>query len=284
MRGPCGAPLPVTLTDGGAMIPKRAKADYKVQSVDNALCVLEQFLDNPGEMSLTQLCRRLKFQKNKVFRLLATLEARNYLEQDLKTGDYRLGLKNLHISQNLISSMGIVRHARPVLQTVLQKCNETSYVSVMRNSQIIYLEAVESTLPVRVISRTGARIPFHCTGAGKILAAAMSDEKLRECLNGEPLLKRTPNTICNPQELRKHLREIAWRGYALDDEELETGVKCIAAQIKDYSKKVVGAVSISGPSMRMGKERINDELIPLLKEAAKEISSRLGYTSLRSKQ
>lgn len=265
------------------MIGKKVKSDYRVQSVDNALCVLEQFLDNPGELSLTQLCRRLKFQKNKVFRLLATLEARNYLEQDNKTGDYRLGLKNLHMSQNLISGMGIVRHARPVLQTVLQKCNETSYVSVMRNSRIIYLEAVESTLPVRVVSRTGSRIPFHCTGAGKVLAAAMSEERLRECLNGEPLLKYTPNTICDTLALRKQIREIVWRGYAFDDEELETGVKCIAAQIKDYSKKVVGAVSISGPSMRMGKERMNDELLPLVKEAAKEISLRLGYTSSRSK-
>lgn len=256
---------------------KKEKTEYKILVVDQALNVLEQFLESHAELGLSDLSTRLNLQKNKVFRILATLENRGYIERNAKHETYRLGLKNLRLCQNFMNSMGLIRHARPVLETILEKCKETSYVSVMNDFDIIYLSAVESELPVRVVPRVGSRLPFYCTEAGKVLAANMSLEAFRENIKTKTLKQFTSNTICDPDELFEQLRNTARIGYAVDNEELEVGVRCIGAPIRDYKKNIIGAVSVSGPSMRFSQERMEHEIIPLVKEAADEISMKLGF-------
>lgn len=256
---------------------KKEKSAYIIQTVDSALDVLEQFHDSEEELGLTELCRRLKLHKNKVYRLLATLESRNYIEQNKATTTYRLGMKNLHLGQAFINQMGMLRQARSVLESLTKKCEETSYLAVQKNFRIICLDAIESNLPVRVVPRVGSTLPFYCTAAGKVLVAGMSDKNLREYFKSAGIRKYTSNTISHPDELTSQLRRIVELGYALDDEEMDVGVKCVGAPIRDYTKHVVGAVSISVPSMRFTAERMNDELIPLIKEAAGEISVKLGY-------
>lgn len=256
---------------------KKEKSDYIIQSVDHALNVLEQFHDNVDELGITELSRRLKLHKNKVFRLLATLESRNYVEQNTSTECYRLGLKNLQLGQTFIKQMGLIRQARPVLEYLVRKCNETSYVAILKDYQIVYLDAVESYLPVRVVPRVGAKLPFYCTAAGKVLAAGMNEENLWEYIHAGELKRYTPNTISDPDALTNQLRGIAELGFAVDDEELDAGVKCVGAPIRDYTRQVIGAVSVSGPSMRFSGDRVNHELIPLVRKAAEEISIKLGY-------
>lgn len=257
---------------------KKEKSDYIVQTVLHALDILEQFHDNVDELGVTDLSKRLRLHKNNVFRLLATLESRNYIEQNKLTENYRLGLKNLELGQTVIKQMGILRRSRPVLESLAQECNETCYVAVLRDAHVIYLDAVESSYPVRVASRVGTRLPVHCTAAGKVMLANATDTRWQGSQPYGELRRYTPTTITDRFELKKQLEKVAAQGYALEDEELDQEVRGIAAPIRDYTGSVVGALSISGPAMRLGEPRLHDELAPMIERAAEDISLRLGFS------
>lgn len=256
---------------------KKEKSEYIIQAVDHALDLLEQFHDDVDELGVTELSKRLKLHKNNVFRLLATLESRAYIEQNKVTENYRLGLKTLELGQTFIKQMGLLRQSRPVLEALVKECNETTYVAILKEFHIVYLDAVETDLTVRVVPRVGSRLPAYCTAAGKIQLAYMTDEELDNYIPGKELKRYTANTIIDKSELKKHLAVVAEQGYAVDNEELDTGVRCVSAPIRDYTRRIIGAVSISGPSMRFSDERIDKELIPLVKKAAEEISAKLGF-------
>lgn len=256
---------------------KKEKSEYIIQAVDHALDLLEQFHDDVDELGVTELSKRLKLHKNNVFRLLATLESRNYIEQNRVTENYRLGLKTLELGQTFIKQMGLLRQSRPVLESLVRECNETTYVAILKEFHIVYLDAVETDLTVRVVPRVGSRLPAYCTAAGKVQLAFMTDEELDNYLPGKEMKRYTANTIITREDLKKHLKVVAEQGYAVDNEELDVGVRCVSAPIRDYTRRIIGAVSISGPSMRFTDERIDNELIPLVKRAGEEISTKLGY-------
>lgn len=256
---------------------KKEKSEYLIQAVSHALDLLEQFHGETDELGVTELSKRLKLHKNNVFRLLATLESRGYIEQNKVTENYRLGLKTLELGQTFIRQMGLLRQSKPVLEALVAECNETTYVAILKEFHIIYLDAVETDLTVRVVPRVGSRLPAYCTAAGKVQIAHLSDEELEHYLPGKELKRYTANTITERDVLKKHLKEIVDQGYAIDNEELDDGVKCVSAPIRDYTRRIVGAVSISGPSMRFSDERMETQLIPLVIRAADEISAKLGF-------
>jgi len=256
---------------------KKEKSEYLIQSVSHALDLLEQFHDEVDELGVTELSKRLKLHKNNVFRLLATLESRGYIEQNKVTENYRLGLKTLELGQTFVRQMGLLRQSRPVLEALVRECNETSYVAILKDFHIIYLDVVETDLTVRVVPRVGSRLPAYCTAAGKVQIAYMSEEDLEQYLPTKDIKAMTPNTITDRDQLKKQLRRVVEDGYAIDDEELDVGVRCVSAPIRDYTRRIIGAVSISGPSMRLSLERIDKELVPLAKRAAEEISAKLGF-------
>lgn len=256
---------------------KKDKSEYIIQAVDHALDLLEQFHDDVDELGVTELSKRLKLHKNNVFRLLATLESRGYIEQNKVTENYRLGLKTLELGQTFIKQMGLLRQSRPVLEWLVKECNETAYVAILKEQSIVYLDVVETDLTVRVVPRVGSRLPAYGTAAGKVQIAYMPDEELEAFFPVKELKSFTPNTITDRELLRKHLKDVAERGYAIDNEELDLGVRCVGAPIRDYTRRIIGAVSLSGPSMRFTDERMEKELIPLVKQAAEEISMKLGF-------
>ena len=258
-------------------MPKKEKSEYLIQSVSHALDLLEQFHDEVDELGVTELSKRLKLHKNNVFRLLATLELRGYIEQNRVTENYRLGLKTLEMGQTFVRQMGLLRQSRPVLEWLVRECNETSYIAVVKDFDIIYLDVVETDLTVRVVPRVGSRLPAYCTAAGKVQLACMSEEGLEQYFPARELKSFTPNTITDKEVLKEYLIKIASQGYAIDDEELDIGVRCVSSPIRDYTRRIVGAVSISGPTMRLPLERIDKELIPLVQKAADEISCNLGF-------
>lgn len=256
---------------------KKEKSEYIIQAVDHALDLLEQFHDDVDELGVTELSKRLKLHKNNVFRLLATLESRGYIEQNRVTENYRLGLKTLELGQTFIKQMGLLRQSRPILEALVRECNETTYVSILKEFHIVYLDAVETDLTVRVVPRVGSRLPAYCTAAGKIQLAYMTEEELDNFLPTKEMKRYTPNTVTGRDELKVGLKTVAEMGYAVDNEELDIGVRCVAAPIRDYTRRIIGAVSISGPSMRFSEERMENELIPLVKKAGEDISAKLGY-------
>jgi len=256
---------------------KKEKADYIVQSVDRALDILESFDYNDEELGVTELANRLKLHKNNVFRLLATLEVRGYIEQDRKTGNYRLGIKTFEIANVFLHHLGLRRQARPILEDLVDRCDETAYLAVLDGPDVIYILMHETSQTVRIVPRLGRRLPVHCTAAGKAQLAFESADRLRLIFRDSPLPKLTEKTITNYEAFREHLRDVAKAGFAVDNEEFEAGVRCIAAPVKDYSHKVVASVGLSGPLSRFSLERIEKELAPLVKDAGEKLSERLGY-------
>jgi DNA-binding IclR family transcriptional regulator len=256
---------------------KKDKSEYIIQAVSHALDLLEQFHDDVDELGVTELSKRLKLHKNNVFRLLATLESRGYIEQNKATENYRLGLKALELGQTFIKQMGLLRQAKPILEQIVEDCNETSYVAIYKENHTVYLDVVETNLTVRVVSRVGSRLPAYCTAAGKVHMAFMTDEELEDLLAETKFIQHTPSTISSAEALKTELAKVREQGYAFDDEELDPGVRCIAAPIRDYTRRIVGAISISGPSMRLNNERVDAELVPLVIKAGSDLSTRLGY-------
>jgi IclR family KDG regulon transcriptional repressor len=262
----------------GAM-HKQEKSHYIIKSVVHALDLLEQFHDGNNELGVSELSRRLKLHKNNVFRLLVTLASRNYVEQNRQTENYRLGLKNLQLGQTVINQMGLHRQARPVLEELLKKCNETCYVAVLKGAHIINIDAVEADQPVRIVPRVGIMLPAQSTAAGKVLLAAISDEEQLSRLALADLGQHGPQTATRRQALLKQLVKVEAQGFAFEDEELDDGVRGVAVPVRDYTGCVIGAISIAGPATRFSDARMRDELVPLARAAAEELSLRLGFSA-----
>jgi DNA-binding IclR family transcriptional regulator len=173
--------------------------------------------------------------------------------------------------------MGLLRQAKPILEKMVAECNETCYVAIFKEGHVVYLDMVETNMTVRVVSRVGSRLPSYCTAAGKVYLSHMSEDEISEILPDEEYQTFTDTTIKTRTALRAELEQIAEQGYAIDNEELDLGVHCVAAPIRDYTRRIVGSISISGPNMRLGEERILKELVPLVLSSSEELSTRLGY-------
>jgi DNA-binding IclR family transcriptional regulator len=257
---------------------RREKTNYVIQSVSHALDVLEQFNGERDELGVTELSKRLKLHKNNVFRLLATLEARGYIEQNKATDNYRLGIRCLQVGQNYVQQVGLLRQARPILERVSRTSRETAVVAVLRNGAAVPLDAVESDQPVRIVSRIGEALPLHCTAFGKVYLAFASEDELRNLLP-DGLTKFTDKTIGDRPALLQQLKQVAAQGYAIDGGEHAADVSAVAAPVRDYNGKVVGSIAVAAPRYRLSDERIQKEVGPLVAKAAGELSSRLGFNS-----
>jgi len=256
---------------------RREKSNYIIQAVAHALDVLEQFYGD-GELGVTELSKRLKLHKNNVFRILATLESRSYIEQNRSTENYRLGTKCLQLGQTYIQHMGLLQQARPIMLDVVKACHESAYVTVMRKGKVVPLDMVESDQPVRIVSHIGENLPLHCTAAGKVHLAFEPDEEVQRSFP-EGLQQYTACTITDRSQLLEQLKTVAASGYAVDNGEHLTDVRTVAVPIKDYTRTVVGSLAVSGPSYRIPPERIEKEIAPLVIKAGRELSSRLGYNA-----
>ncbi len=255
---------------------RRDKSNYIIQSVSHAHDVLEEFHGDVDELGVTELSKKLKLHKNNVFRILATLQSRNYIEQNKANENYRLGVRCLELGQTFIHQRGMLKQAKPILQEMAEKTGETSYVSILRGNEVVYLDSVEPETTVRVVSRLGFNMPTHATAAGKALVAFESEEDLRKRF-GQELKRYTRNTIPSVEDLFGNLESVREKGYAADLEEFEEGLRCVASPIRDYTRKVIGALSVSGPAHRLTDEKIGTVFGPVVTRLAQELSTRLGF-------
>ena len=257
---------------------RREKTNYTIRSVAHALDVIEQFYGEADELGVTELSKRLKLHKNNIFRLLATLESRGYIEQNKATENYRLGVRSLQLGQAYVTRMGLLRQARPVMETLVKQCKESAYVAVPRRDGMVPLESVEADQPVRLVSIIGETLPLHCTAAGKAQLAFESEDELKGRLT-DGLKKYTAKTITERPTLLQQLRAVQENGYSVDTGEYLEDVRSVAVPIKDYTRRVVGTLAISGPAYRLSAERMQKEVAPLVVKAGNDLSSRLGFNA-----
>ncbi len=261
---------------------KRKKSDYIIHSVDHAFDVLEAFRADEPELGVTQLAKMLNLHKNNVFRILATLESRGYVEQNPRTGNYRLGLKAFEAGQAYLRHTSLLSVAHPQMETFTAQLRENTYLSVLRDDYIFYLDEIIADQTIQVVSRLGTRVSPHCTATGKVFLAYIDEATSDVVFKTMVLEKMTPNTITDKRKLRSEIKEVARNGFAVDNEEWYQGLKCVAAPILDYYGKIQGALSVSGPSERLPEKRIEEEIIPSVMKYAGEISRKMGFLIGRS--
>jgi IclR family transcriptional regulator, KDG regulon repressor len=246
-------------------------------TVDKALKVLAAMAETstPRGSSLAELSNKIGYHKTTVYRLLMTLEQNGFVQQDPDTDRYKLGLKLLELSTVLLDNLELRREASPFLHDLMVKTDETIHLGLLDQFEVVYIDKVESLNPVRMFSRIGTRMPWHCTGLGKAIAAFMPEAKVDELI-GHGLPKRTNNTITSCETMREELAKTRARGYSIDNIENEEGIACVAAPIFDYLSRPVSGLSIAGPSMRITPDRF-ESLGELIKETAMSVSRRMGY-------
>lgn len=260
---------------------QRAKSEYAIQTVTNALRVLEAF-ETDEQLGVTELARRLHLHKNNVFRLLATLEENRWVEQtDAEL--YRLGASCLRLAQSFSRTRLITRHARPALASLCRETGETAHLGVLRDFEVIHLDGEQAPGMISGTLRVGERLPGHCTALGKVLLACGPKGTLetydRDILAKHGAVARTEATIVDRDKLIEHLRRVAAQGFALDVEEYERGVSCAATPIIDASGRLVGAFSVSGPAFRLDPDTLESRIVPLLLAAGAQLSRVLGCTT-----
>ncbi len=259
---------------------KRSKSDYRIQTVTNALRLLEEF-GADEELGVTELSRRLGLHKNNVFRLLATLEEMGYVEQAEQSERYRLGVRCLELGYAFSRHRDLVRSARPVLEGLARETGETVHLGVLRDFQVVHLDGEPASHLVATTLRVGQRLEAHCTALGKALLAA-SEASVRERFDRERVARGalepfTSATITDREKLFEHLRTVASQGWAVDLEERATGLCCAAAPVHDATGTVVAALSVSGPLFRLDAERLLDRAVPAVLAAAARLSRELGW-------
>lgn len=260
---------------------KKAKPNYPIKVLDKSLSVLELLLQKGSSMNMTELSEKLGFYPSTIHRILDTLKHWGYVEQDSHTQKYQLGLKALELGMAKFHQMDLVREATPYLKELVNQCNETVHLGVLEEGEVLYLAKEESSQTIRMISYVGKRAPLHCTALGKVLLAYLSAEERIKILGEKVLPRLTENTITDKRELEKELVKVKKQGFALDREENEKDVRCVAAPIRNYQGEVIAALSISSPIFRID-ENAQNNLTEALIKTSREISIRLGYSINRA--
>jgi len=249
-----------------------------IQSTDRIFDILEVLSSEKEGMRLTEIGRRVGLHKSTVYRFLASMEQRGYVEKIRDTGLYKLGLKFIELSGVFLNKLELKTEAQPYLQNLATLSTQPVYLAIRDEEEIIYIDKVETFQSLRKYSIIGRRAPSYCTALGKALLTALCEYHLEALFRNRELKAYTPKTTTNLDRLIQEIEEIRQRGWAEDDEEYETGVRCIAAPIYDYRNGVIAAVSTSG-STHMIPKHDAERIASCVMEAASEISKRMGYCS-----
>jgi IclR family transcriptional regulator, KDG regulon repressor len=248
-----------------------------IKSTLKSLKLLKLFTPEKREWSIQEMIAALGYHKSSIQRIVATLEVEDFLKRvSSARGGYRLGPQILFLGSIADMNTDLRALARPIMDLLVERVQETSYLCVLEGDQCLYVERVESSQPIRIIHAVGKRNPLHCTGVGKALMTGMTEDEVRKIVSRRGLKSFTPHTIADVDLLLQEIEKIRKSGVAYDQEELDLGVKCIAAPIVNHTGAVVAALSISGPA-----QRFTPQVFPFFEKevsaSARAISRELGF-------
>ena len=266
------------LHERGAARPRRA---YTIRVLERALSVLSHFSHARPELRLADFAA-LGLHKSTLFRLLEVLRAHRLVELDPVTGRYRLGLRLFELGMLAVGRLELARSAQRSLDALVERTGETAHLGVLDGSEVVSIGRAEGTHALRMPGALGRRSPAHGSAIGTVLLAHLPDPAQKALLARPSFPAVTRRTLVRPDQVLRELRAVRQRGYAIDDEEIYPGVRCVGAPVRDHSGEVVAAVSASGPTTRLPREHFPRIAAEVLK-AADEISKRLGYTGAPQK-
>ena len=228
------------------------------------------------ELSVTEIARKLDMYPSKVSRMLSTLEAEEFIQRDLKTSKYRLGIGFFTLGMAYIFNLPLRKIVRPHIEQIARELNMTVSWAILRNSSVIVVDRVQNLNIDLLTYRLGLNVPIHCTSLGKILLAYLPPEKRKELLDSVELKRFTANTIVDPRVIEENLKLSAERGYAVDEAETHADLNCLAVPIRNGTGEVIAAINIMDERSRNNPEKFF-QLADYLKGKAFFISRQLGY-------
>jgi DNA-binding IclR family transcriptional regulator len=248
---------------------------YKLQTLDRAFAVLDLLASSSTPMTVAEIVDALQLRKSTAHRFLMVLERHRMVER-AQNGKFRLGLRLSDLGSRAIEQYDLRDRARPHLRTLVAEVAETAHLCVRERMHMLYIDKQEPEQRIRMMSRVGASSPIHCTAVGKAILAAMPRARLEEMLPGLDGQRFTRRTMTSREALLKELERTSHRGYAVDDEEREEGVRCAGVAILNPRGEAIAALSVSGPSSRMTLHRI-PQIAGKLIICAKGIERDLNY-------
>jgi DNA-binding IclR family transcriptional regulator len=249
---------------------------YLINSILRACGILKSLSGDRGAFKLIELAGLLRLDRSTAYRILLSLEKCGMVERNEKTGEYSLGLGAFEIGSAYLRRIDLVEVAKPIMAELAQGVQETVHLAVLSETEILYLDKVDSPRSLGVISKLGQRGPVYCTALGKVLLANLPPQDRSRILDQIRFQALTPRTLTSKKKLVRELGLVRKQGYALDCREIEEDVECIAAPIRDHLGSVVAALSVSGPRKKIGAP-IQDQVVSQVRNAAARISNRMGY-------
>ena len=247
-----------------------------MKSLNKALDIIDA-VSKLGSAGIRDISSMTGFPSTTVHRIATTLMKRRYFNQDPVTKTYALSLRFLELGTKVQQQFDLPTIARPHLQKLMTETGESANLAIWDGDSVVYLDQVQSNKSMlKIFTQLGTRVPFYSTGVGKMLLSQWSKADLDSYLKRTPLILHTANTLVSRSKILKELEQISARGYSVDDEEMEAGVRCVAALVFDHRRHVVAAISISGAAMRITPDRI-DDLGKKVKQCALDISHDLGF-------
>ncbi len=234
-----------------------------------------ELLTESGSIGLMELSNTLGLNKTTAHRVLNSLIYMGYARQNSVDGKYEPTFKIVDMANKIIGRVDIVQIVRPHLRKLMEVTGETVHFVEREGTDAVYIDKVESfNNGIQMVSRIGSRIPLYCSGVGKAMVAQMDEWEAEEIWNSSEIVRLTPCTITDFDEFRREMETVRRMGYAMDNEENETGVRCVACSLKDFMGKAKYAFSISAPVSRMDNARI-EELAGYILNAKKEIEGEI---------
>jgi DNA-binding IclR family transcriptional regulator len=246
-------------------------------AVERTMLILQAIAQRTAGLTNAEISRRLTIPKSTASYILRTLERTRYITRDRATGKYRLGLKLLALGRGVQIGIEIKQIAGPVMKRLVEQSGLTAHIAVLDHGEAVYIEKVEAPGFIKLDTWIGRRMDLHSTSVGKALGAFMEPAELDRAIEERGLGQRTSRTITSRGQLIKELRQVQERGYAVDDEENSSGVRCVAAPIFDSQSRARAALGLSGTTIQIDKRSINS-VCRLVVDAAWEISGQLGYS------
>jgi DNA-binding IclR family transcriptional regulator len=248
---------------------------YKLQALDRAFGLLDLLASSAMPLGLAEIAGALELHKSTAHRFLMVLERHRVVERT-RTGKFRLGLRLCDFGSRAIEQYDLRDRAQVHLKTLVAQVEETAHLCILEKTHMVYIDKQEPERTIRMISRVGSSSPILCTAVGKAVLATMPRVRIEELLQSLPRERFTPRTMTSREALLKELERTSRRGYAVDDEEREEGVRCVGMAIVDGRGEAIAAVSVSGPSFRVTLQKI-PQIAGKLMACVKGIQEDLGY-------
>jgi DNA-binding IclR family transcriptional regulator len=252
------------------------KDRYLINSIIRASNILRCFSGEKSHFKISEVAHQLQLDRSTTYRILLSLEKCGFVEKDKKTGEYSLGVATFETGNTYLRRMDFIQISKPIMADLALEVQETVHLAVLSDTEIVYVDKVDSPRTLGVMSKIGQRAPVYCTGLGKVLLAHQPNDELSRIVQQIKLKPFTRNTISSKKKLVEELRKIRKQGYALDQKEYEQDVECIGAPIRNHLGNTIAAISISGPQRKINTPQ-EKQFIGYVVKAAAAVSSKMGY-------